>query len=434
MSVRLRAAGVLLILIVASRAEAIPAFARKYGMSCTACHVAWPILNQQGQVFRDNGYQLGLQKDDPSATSSAYAPLAIRTVPAYELTRTTNQQGVDAQGQPATRSNQTGGFGPIGLDVLLGGTFAKDISYLAVLAGFASDEAGAVESAWVRLSNIAGTGWLNLRAGKFELEVPVSGRRGISRLAKHAVHKAQFAGSSVAFRLHDNQAGLELEGHDERSLTRYSLALVSAESDGSRGVFSAPVVYGHATRMFELDSDVLSTVRVGAFGAFGWQPTRFATSDGTTIIPGTGYDHRKYSRVGAELAGTFGSPTTPLYWTAVYMRGQEAASAPDASVATVDNSFDGGYLELIWVPWANVATNATPWQIIGRYDVVRYEKKLADHDFDGVLLGVRRLLAVGPRASAALHFEVHADRTKGAGFDGGAVVTQSALAGVDIAF
>ena len=75
----------------ASRAEAFPAFARKYGMSCSACHVAWPIFNQVGQNFRDNGYQFGLGKDDPITLSQAYVPISLRTTPAYQYTRTTNQ-------------------------------------------------------------------------------------------------------------------------------------------------------------------------------------------------------------------------------------------------------------------------------------------------------------------------------------------------------
>ena len=30
---------------------AIPAFARKYGLPCSACHTAWPELNNFGQIF-----------------------------------------------------------------------------------------------------------------------------------------------------------------------------------------------------------------------------------------------------------------------------------------------------------------------------------------------------------------------------------------------
>ena len=45
--------------------RAIPAFARKYGLPCSACHTAWPELNNFGQVFRDNGYQLMNDRDSP---------------------------------------------------------------------------------------------------------------------------------------------------------------------------------------------------------------------------------------------------------------------------------------------------------------------------------------------------------------------------------
>ncbi len=56
------ASGVLLasifLLFAASDANALPAFARKYGLRCSACHEAWPMLNYFGQKFKDNGYQL----------------------------------------------------------------------------------------------------------------------------------------------------------------------------------------------------------------------------------------------------------------------------------------------------------------------------------------------------------------------------------------
>ncbi len=38
--------------------KAIPSFARKYNLPCSACHTAWPELNAFGQAFRDNGYQM----------------------------------------------------------------------------------------------------------------------------------------------------------------------------------------------------------------------------------------------------------------------------------------------------------------------------------------------------------------------------------------
>lgn len=39
-------------------AEAVPAFARKYDVSCNVCHTRQPRLNWFGQRFLENGYQL----------------------------------------------------------------------------------------------------------------------------------------------------------------------------------------------------------------------------------------------------------------------------------------------------------------------------------------------------------------------------------------
>src|SRR6266496_5349457 len=86
--------GVVLVLVVVlmpNQASAIPAFARKHGLSCTACHEAWPALNDFGRAYRDNGYQLLQGKDTPTATEPAYLPLSIRLTPHYEFNSTTNQ-------------------------------------------------------------------------------------------------------------------------------------------------------------------------------------------------------------------------------------------------------------------------------------------------------------------------------------------------------
>src|SRR5438067_11328086 len=62
-------------------AFAIPAFARKYGLPCSACHEAWPKLNVFGQTFKDNGYQLMNDRDSPIWQHPAYWPATFRITP-----------------------------------------------------------------------------------------------------------------------------------------------------------------------------------------------------------------------------------------------------------------------------------------------------------------------------------------------------------------
>src|SRR6201993_1372622 len=45
-------------------ASAIPAFSRKYGTSCTTCHLDFPKLNDFGKAFKDAGFKF--PKDDES--------------------------------------------------------------------------------------------------------------------------------------------------------------------------------------------------------------------------------------------------------------------------------------------------------------------------------------------------------------------------------
>ena len=39
-------------------AKAIPAFAKKHNLKCTACHTAFPKLNGAGREYKTNGYRL----------------------------------------------------------------------------------------------------------------------------------------------------------------------------------------------------------------------------------------------------------------------------------------------------------------------------------------------------------------------------------------
>jgi len=43
--------------------SAVPAFARKYGISCSQCHAAFPTLNDYGREFKNNGYVREREKE-----------------------------------------------------------------------------------------------------------------------------------------------------------------------------------------------------------------------------------------------------------------------------------------------------------------------------------------------------------------------------------
>jgi len=58
---------------------AIPAFARKYGFNCNMCHAGYTKLNDWGQRFRDNGYQIPGQEGTEKTVFDTPPPIAIAT-------------------------------------------------------------------------------------------------------------------------------------------------------------------------------------------------------------------------------------------------------------------------------------------------------------------------------------------------------------------
>src|SRR6202522_3258815 len=101
----------------AGKVVAIPAFARKYGLPCSACHTAWPELNNFGPVFRDNGYQLMNDRDSPIWQNPSYFPLSFRITPNWHR-ETANNQVFDGPGGAGTGigSVTQSGFDLSGMD------------------------------------------------------------------------------------------------------------------------------------------------------------------------------------------------------------------------------------------------------------------------------------------------------------------------------
>src|SRR5579884_4136742 len=221
-SARRAVAGLFLLVFVClgslQNAAAIPAFARKYGLPCSACHETWPKLNVFGQNFKDNGYQLMNDRDSPVWQNPSYWPITLRITP-YWHRESTDKIAVDAPGTivPTTiRGLTNSGFDLRGLDILTGGTLEKNISFLLVPS---SDETGAFhfESVNVRFDNLFHSPWLNVKVGKFELDSFISEKRTLTLSASGGAyqlfHFIPVGDGNIFGQLGDNQLGVEWMGH-----------------------------------------------------------------------------------------------------------------------------------------------------------------------------------------------------------------------------
>ena len=215
--------------------RAIPAFARKYGLPCSACHEAWPMLNAFGQSFKDSGYQLMNDRDSPIWQNPSYWPSSFRTTPNWNR-ESTNKVAIDQpDGSQAEQKVIQNGFDLSGLDFLTGGTLYKNTSFLVVPS---MDNTGAwgLESVYARIDNIGHSPWFNVKFGKFELDNIISEKR-ILTLSNNGGYYVLYhfipAGDSNFFgQMGDNQLGMELMGHSSNDRTRYSVALLSS-NDGT---------------------------------------------------------------------------------------------------------------------------------------------------------------------------------------------------------
>lgn len=144
---------------------AIPAFARKYNMSCKTCHEPFPKLKPYGNEFAGNGFQLK-DKDAPRYyvdTGDDYLSL-IRDVPlAMRLEGyVTYNQG---------NAEQPDFTAPIVFKLLSGGAITEDISYYVYYI-LESGEPGKIEDAWFMFNNLFNTE-LDFTIGQFQVCDPL---------------------------------------------------------------------------------------------------------------------------------------------------------------------------------------------------------------------------------------------------------------------
>ncbi len=430
--------------------RAIPAFARKYGMPCSACHEAWPKLNNFGQSFKDNGYQMGNDRDAPIFQQPTYWPIALRISPHWHRESfnradlVNSVTGTTAEGQLTTH-----GFDLTGMDILTAGTLAKNISFLLVPS---SDNTGAFhfESANVRFSNLLNSSWLNIKAGKFELDNIISEKRILALSNNGGIYQIYHfqpvteSTSLFSFGLGDNQFGAELSGHSRNDYTRYSVALLSS-NDGNVGL---PNGHGYDTYLtfsqaFEVGS--LGLQRVGAFAYIGRAPTYFA--GGSLGVDGLG--QKSFHR-----AGFYGLwYIKKLDFMTMYTHAGDNAflgtGTPSISplpVGARSPTWNGGLIETHY-------TYNPQFILINRYELIRMSRQALPvvagggfvpgvsiptsnfGDIDALTFGYRYYPFISSRAGFAFHNEYSVVRQRGVSPINGLDLTSSSVfLGLDFIF
>jgi len=410
----------------AKHSARIPAFARKYNLACSACHTVWPELNNFGQVFKDNGYQLLESKDAPITRDPSYFPISFRTTPNYHIETTTNQL-VDVGGYGCPSNNPSDcttktitqqGFDLSGVDVLMLGTLYKNISFGLVPTLDPVEGSVGIESAFIRFNNIGDNSWFNFKFGKFELDNMLSEKRITTLSNNGGLYQSYHfnpVGDINAFGLGDNQLGMELMGHDKNSYTRYSLAVIST-SDGEPGL---PTGSG-ADLVFTLQKAFQTGVnleKIGLFGVLGQYPTTGPTSGGAPIA-GAANGNKSFTRLG--LVGSLWMAQAHLELIPLWMYGQDNVAltpsyvGPDGPVTPTQNpAWNAFLLEAHYI--------VNPQLLFeGRWESVQMSQQADPSqpknmgNIDAFTLGMRLYAFMFSRDGLALHVEYSNTKTIGA--------------------
>lgn len=227
---------------------AIPAFARKYKTSCATCHVGYPKLTSYGEVFRLMGFQLpeieeeSVKEEPVKLGSDAYKrvwPRAIwpGTIPGTSPISFRIRYGFKYS---TDDHDVTTAFTQPSLQIMTGGTFSENISFLVGAHLFERGEVGGIDRLYLKfnhlLSNILPYNALYVRVGQFVPDIVtfITNHRSLTQSPyafntvgpRDQSFSADHAHDAASFGIETFQLGAEASGILAKRF-RYVLGLVN---------------------------------------------------------------------------------------------------------------------------------------------------------------------------------------------------------------
>ena len=248
---------VTMIVIVAGDMFAIPAFARKYSMSCKTCHSPFPYLKPYGNEFAANGFVLKdkdapryfVQTGDDRLSLIRDFPVAVR-IQGYVTYNEENNDQFDI-GTPSA------------FKIMSGGSLTKDVSYYAYYI-LESGEPGKIEDAWLMFNNLFNSE-LDLTVGQFQVSDPIFKRELRLTNEDYIIYKVR-PGLSMIDLTYDR--GITL-AYTLPTSTDLVLEVVNGSGIGelySNNLFDRDK---YKNLMGRVSQGVLENLRVGAMGYYG---------------------------------------------------------------------------------------------------------------------------------------------------------------------
>ncbi|MDZ7371463.1 MAG: hypothetical protein ONB12_09855, partial [candidate division KSB1 bacterium] len=294
MSIRARMWAVLLLVVVlAQQAAAIPAFARRYKISCSTCHAPFPKLKDYGDEYAAAGFIL--QEDEKDRDYIIAGDPILRLNKEFPIAVRFDAFGLLEPDADITSDLQT----PYGLKLLSGGALYKNIGYYFYFYMSEKGEVAGIEDAYIHFDNLFGSN-LDLLVGQFQVCDPLMKRELRLTYEDYQIFRAR-VGRSFNNLTYDR--GIMLTYGIEKTGTDLAAMIVNGNGKPA------------AEEKFDRDSDkhigiraaqtILPELQIGGFYYFGREAYHY--ENGSSI--------NKITYYGPDLHLTFG----PVELTAQYL-------------------------------------------------------------------------------------------------------------------
>ena len=246
-------------LMLAEVTNAIPAFARKYRMSCTTCHApAAPSLKDYGDDYAGAGFKLeeydapGYYVDagDDNLSLLRNFPVAVR-LDGFATYNNGNNENVD--------------FGsPYLMKFLSGGALSNKVSYYFYFYFNERGEVAGVEDAYLMYDNLFGTE-LDIMLGQFQVSDPLFKRELRLELEDYELYTSQIGTSQINMKY---DRGVMLT-YGFKTGTDIAVEIVNGNGLSHAGDFHIFDNDRHKNYMGRISQNIGEYFRVGAFAYTG---------------------------------------------------------------------------------------------------------------------------------------------------------------------
>ncbi len=181
---------IIFITIFAGDASAIPAFARKYNMTCKTCHAPFPKLKEYGEEFAGNGFVLKDQDAPRYFVETGDDELSlIRDIPlAFRL------EGYLTYNN--SKTEQPDFSTPYILKLLSGGALSKDIAYYFYFFFSERGDVAGIEDAFIMFNDLFGSE-LDVYVGQFQVSDPLFKRELRLTFEDYQIYRTSVGLSSI---------------------------------------------------------------------------------------------------------------------------------------------------------------------------------------------------------------------------------------------